>query len=240
VKVMQRKAVILFSGGLDSTTCLAIAQSQGFDCYAISFNYGQKHVYELDAAKRIATKMGVKEHKIVNLGLGTLTNSALTDNNLSIPDFKKSGEIPTTYIPARNLVFLSIALSWAEGLGSKDIFIGANQVDYSGYPDCRPLFLKNFELAANAGTKSGTEGVAYKIHAPILDLAKHEIIQLGSSLGVDYGLTLSCYRANWLGESCGTCDSCHYRKTGFEKANMVDPTRYFSVLSAKRLKATQI
>jgi len=137
---MQRKAVILFSGGLDSTTCLAIAQSQGFDCYAISFNYGQKHVYELDAAKRIATKMGVKEHKIVNLGLGTLTNSALTDNNLSIPDFKKSGEIPTTYIPARNLVFLSIALSWAEGLGSKDIFIGANQVDYSGYPDCHRLF----------------------------------------------------------------------------------------------------
>lgn len=223
---MLRKAVILFSGGLDSTTCLAIAKSQNFECYALSFNYGQKHCTELEAAKRLATKMSVKNHKIINIALGSLGGSALTDATIDVPDYSRDDAIPSTYVPARNTVFLSIALGWAEVLGATDIFIGANDVDYSGYPDCRPEYLAAFEKVANLATKAGIEGAKFKIHAPLLRLTKSEIIQLGSSLNVDYGMTASCYRLDWQGRACGECDSCMYRKKGFVEAGIADPTRY--------------
>lgn len=220
---MPKKAVILFSGGLDSTTCLAIAKSQGFDCYALSFCYGQKHSSEIDVAKRIAKAANVVEHKIVTLDLG---GSALTDADQHVEDFKGDGVIPTTYVPARNTVFLSVALGWAEVIGAFDIFIGANVMDYSGYPDCRPEFLRAFEKLADLATKAGVEGAHYRVNAPLLHLTKADIVKEGLRLGVDYSATVSCYRADQEGRACGTCDSCTYRKKGFAEAGIVDPTRY--------------
>jgi 7-cyano-7-deazaguanine synthase len=224
---MSKKAVILFSGGLDSTTCVAIAKSQGFDCYALSFDYGQKHSSELMAAKKIAASLGVKEHKILPLSLNALGGSSLTDQEISVPDYQGDGKIPSTYVPARNTVFLSIALGWSEVLNAMDIFIGANDVDYSGYPDCRPEYLHAFENLANLATKAGVEGARYTIHAPLLRMKKHEVIEQGLKLGVDYGLTVSCYRLDNEGRACGRCDSCTYRKKGFAEAGVADPTRYF-------------
>jgi len=224
---MQKKAVILFSGGLDSTTCVAIAKSKGYACYALSFDYGQKHRSELQAAKFLAEFMHLAEHKIVSLNLGTLAGSALTDKKMDVPDYTGNNEIPVTYVPARNTVFLSIALGWAEVIGAHDIFIGANDVDYSGYPDCRPEYLAAFEKMANLATKSGIEGARYTLHAPLIRLTKREIIQQGIQLGVNYGATLSCYRADAEGRACGTCDSCVYRRKGFIEAGVEDPTRYF-------------
>ena len=223
---MSKKAVILFSGGLDSTTCIAIAKSQGFECYALSFDYGQKHHAELDAAKKVAETMGVNEHQIVSFGLDNLCKSALTDKNISVPDYAGDGKIPTTYVPARNTIFLSVALGWAEVLKATDIFIGANDVDYSGYPDCRPEYLLAFETVANLATKAGVEGAHYKIHAPLLRLRKHEIIQLGLGLGIDYSITTSCYRLDVEGRGCRTCDSCVHRQKGFAEAGVADPTKY--------------
>ncbi len=223
---MEKKAVILFSGGLDSTTCLAMAKSKGFACYALSFDYGQKHNIELDHAKKIARKFEVVEHKIIPLALSSLGGSSLTDQNLLVPDYQENESIPTTYVPARNTVFLSIALGWAEVMGAFDIFIGANDVDYSGYPDCRPEYLHAFEKMANLATKAGVEGAHFHIHAPLLRLSKSDIIREGLRLGVDYGMTISCYRANAQGRSCGACDSCIYRKKGFEEAGIPDPTIY--------------
>ncbi|MHB1947647.1 MAG: 7-cyano-7-deazaguanine synthase QueC [Gammaproteobacteria bacterium] len=223
---MSKKAVILLSGGLDSTTCLAIAKQEGFECYALSFNFGQKHNIELESAKRIAQMFGVKDHKVLPLALGELGGSALTDKNIDVPDYAGNNQIPSTYVPARNTVFLAIALGWAEVLGAFDIFIGANDVDYSGYPDCRPEYLHAFETLANLATKAGVEGARFHIHAPLLRLGKNEIIQKGLELGVDYSLTVSCYRADTQGRACGKCDSCVYRKKGFKEAGVADPTRY--------------
>lgn len=223
---MQKKAIILFSGGLDSTTCLAIAKQANFACYALSFDYGQKHKIEINAAKQLAEFLGVVEHKIVTIGLNDLGGSALTSEQIEIPDFAAEEGIPVTYVPARNTIFLSIALGWAEILNAFDIFIGANDVDYSGYPDCRPEYLASFENMANLATKAGIEGKRFKIHAPLLRLKKSEIIKKGISLGIDYGSTLSCYRADAKGLACGTCDSCTYRKIGFKEAEVADPTKY--------------
>lgn len=225
---MSKKAVILLSGGLDSTTCLAIAKQQGFECYALSFNFGQKHNVELESAKHVATMLGAHEHKVLPLALGELGDSALTDKNIDVPDYAGDNQIPSTYVPARNTVFLAIALGWAEVLGAFDIFIGANDVDYSGYPDCRPEYLHAFETLANLATKAGVEGARFHIHAPLLRLSKSEIIQKGVELGIDYGLTVSCYRADAQGRACGKCDSCVYRKKGFKEAGVSDPTRYLS------------
>lgn len=224
---MQKKAVILFSGGLDSTTCLALAKSQNYDCYALSFDYGQKHRVELEVSKRAAMAMGATEHKIVSLGLGNIGGSSLTDQSIEVDDYKGDNEIPTSYVPARNTVFLAVALGWAEVLGAFDIFIGANDVDYSGYPDCRPEYLHAFENMANLATKAGVEGGHYTIHAPLLRLTKSQIIQQGMQLGVDYSKTLSCYRADAMGRACGKCDSCTYRKKGFAEAGVADPTQYY-------------
>lgn len=224
---MQKKAIILFSGGLDSTTCLGIAKSLDYACYALSFDYGQKHRSELNAAIQVAELMKVTEHKMVSLDLACLGGSALTDKNIEINDYQGNNEIPTTYVPARNTVFLSVALGWAEVVNAFDIFIGANDVDYSGYPDCRPEYLHAFEKVANLATKAGVEGAKYTIHAPLLRLSKREIIQLGTKLGIDYAATLSCYRADKEGRACGKCDSCIYRHKGFVEAGIADPTRYF-------------
>jgi 7-cyano-7-deazaguanine synthase len=227
---MQKpKAVLLFSGGLDSTTVLAYAQQQGFDVYPLSFDYGQKHVAELTAAKRVATAFGVHLN-IVTLALGTLTGSALTDADKDITNFSANKKIPTTYVPARNTVFLSLALAYAEVLGVKDIFIGVSSVDYSGYPDCRPEFITAFEVLANVATKMGVEGERIRLHTPLMHLSKAATVQLGQSLGVDYALTVSCYRAQEAtGEACGLCDSCVLRKQGFQQAGVADPTRYVPI-----------
>ncbi|BFM17513.1 7-cyano-7-deazaguanine synthase QueC [Maricurvus nonylphenolicus] len=221
----QPKAVILVSGGLDSTTVLAIAKSLGYDCYTLSFDYGQRHRAELIAAERTAKELGATEHKVVNLDLRTIGGSALTDDDIDVPE-EETGGIPVTYVPARNTVFLSIALGWAEVLGAQDIFIGVNAVDYSGYPDCRPAFIEAFENLANLATKAGVEGQKMNIQTPLIDLSKAEIVQLGDKLGVDYGLTVSCYQATDEGLACGKCDSCRLRRQGFAAANMDDPTRY--------------
>lgn len=224
---MQKKAVILFSGGLDSTTCLAIAKDQGYLPYTLSFSYDQKHKPELDAAQHIAKQMGSIEHKVVSISLGMLGGSALTTENIDVPDYQASSAIPATYVPARNTIFLSIALGWAEVLNAFDIFIGCNVIDYSGYPDCRPEYLHAFETLANFATKAGVEkGGQYHIHAPLLTWNKGQIIQEGMRLGIDYSLTVSCYRLDGEGRACGICDSCHYRKLGFAKAKVADPTRY--------------
>lgn len=221
----MKRAVILLSGGLDSATTLAIASQQGYQCYALSFDYGQRHIAELAAAQAVARHQGVKEHRTVRLDLGVLGGSALTDRAIAVPETPTEG-IPVTYVPARNTVMLAYALAWSEVLGARDIFIGVNAVDYSGYPDCRPEFIDAFEKLANLATKTGVEQGGFKVHAPLIYLSKSEIIKQGLALGVDYGLTVSCYQANLDGKACGRCDSCRLRKTGFEQAGVLDPTRY--------------
>ncbi|MFW2374483.1 MAG: 7-cyano-7-deazaguanine synthase QueC [Gammaproteobacteria bacterium] len=220
-----KKAIILLSGGLDSATALACARDDGFDCYALSFNYGQRHCAELEAAKNVAKALGTLEHRIMNLDLGLFGGSALTDSDIDVPTTPSEG-IPVTYVPARNTVFLSFALAWAEVMESQDIFIGVNAVDYSGYPDCRPEYIKAFETMANLATKAGVEGHKMTIHTPLIELSKAEIIQLGLSRGVDYALTVSCYAADDLGRACGQCESCRLRAKGFEQAGIADPTCY--------------
>ena len=222
---MKKRAVILCSGGLDSTTVIAIAKSQGFDCYTLSFDYGQRHKIELHAANVISEYMGVVEHKVVSLDLRSIGGSALTDDAISVPEAETSG-IPVTYVPARNTVFLSIALGWAEVLGAQAMFIGVNAVDYSGYPDCRPEYLDAYARMAALATRSGVEGMPIQLEAPLLNLSKSEIIKQGLTLGVNYALTVSCYQANNKGEACGKCDSCRLRKEGFAQAGVADPTLY--------------
>ena len=222
---MTNKAVILVSGGLDSTTVVAMAKSQGYDCYTLSFDYGQRHRSELVAAQKISELMTVHAHKVVKLDLGSIGGSALTDSSIEIPESETTG-IPVTYVPARNTVFLSIALGWAEVLGANDIFLGVNAVDYSGYPDCRPEYIKAFETMANLATKAAVEGQRLKIHAPLIDMTKGQIVQAGMALGVDYSTMVSCYQANLEGQACGKCESCRLRRQGFEQAGIKDPTRY--------------
>lgn len=222
---MQKKAIVLLSGGLDSITTLALAQSEGFVCYALSFDYGQKHNAELKAAAQIARDYKLEDHKIIKLGLGSIGGSALTDYHISVPDTLQEG-IPVTYVPARNTIFLSFALAWAEVLNLCDIFIGVNAVDYSGYPDCRPEFIKVFEQLANLATKAGVEGSHFTIHTPLIALSKAEIIKQGVDLGVDYQNTVSCYSADAEGRACGVCDACRLRKQGFTAAGIADLTRY--------------
>ncbi|WP_444995012.1 7-cyano-7-deazaguanine synthase QueC [Aliikangiella sp. IMCC44359] len=225
----SKKAIILFSGGLDSTTCLAIAQSQNYECYALSFNYGQKHSSELEAAKRIIANSSVKAHKIIDLNLASFGGSALTDHSIEVPTGEANTSeqnIPVTYVPARNTVFLSIALAWAEVLQAEVIFVGVNAVDYSGYPDCRPEYIKAFQQMADLATKAGIEGNGVKLVTPLIDLTKVEIIQLGESLGVDYSQTVSCYQADEKGRACGQCDSCLIRQKAFNLAIDSDPTVY--------------
>lgn len=222
---VKKKAVVLLSGGLDSATCLAIARSQGYDCYALSLDYHQRHRAELDAANNIANILGVVEHKTVLLDLSMFGGSALTDASIQVPEVASTG-IPVTYVPARNTIMLSLALAWAEVLKAQDIFIGVNALDYSGYPDCRGEYVAAFQNMANLATKSAVEGQTITIHAPLIDLSKAEIIKLGTSLNVDYAKTISCYQADEQGRACGVCDSCRLRKEGFKQANLPDPTRY--------------
>ena len=222
---MARKAIILTSGGLDSATCLAIATSQGFSCYCLSFDYGQKSQAELNAAKTIARKHGAN-HRIIQLSLGELGGSALTDSEIAVPDYTGSKDIPITYVPARNTIFLSIALGFAEIIEANDIFCGICAVDYSGYPDCRPEYLAAFTKMAKLATKAGINGKPVQFHAPLLYLTKAETIKLGAQLGVDYSQTVSCYQATEQGEACGHCDSCTLRKQGFQSAEISDPTVY--------------
>lgn len=225
VDSQRERAVVLVSGGLDSATVLAIAKGQGYDCHTLSLDYGQRHRAELLAAERTAASLGALEHKLVKLDLRTIGGSALTDDAIAVPEDETEG-IPVTYVPARNTVFLSIALGWAEVLGANHIFIGINAVDYSGYPDCRPAFLHAFEELANVATKAGIEGQHLRVHAPLLELTKADIIRLGSQHGVDYAITVSCYQATSDGLACGRCDSCRLRRKGFEEAGLTDPTRY--------------
>lgn len=222
---MTKKAIILLSGGLDSVTVLAMAKQQAYTIYALSFDYGQKHNAELISARKIAQDYQVNEHKVINLGLGSIGGSALTDDALAVPVTPQEG-IPVTYVPARNTVFLSFALGWAEVLDAHDIFIGVNAVDYSGYPDCRPQFIEAFQALANIATKAGVEGHKIKIHAPLIHLTKGEIIQRGIELQVNYAQTVSCYAASSEGLACGECDACRLRRAGFTEADVADPTRY--------------
>ena len=226
---MKKKAVVLLSGGLDSATCLAIANSQGFECYCLSLDYHQRHIAELQAAQNIALILGAKQHKTVQLDLSLFGGSALTDNNIDIPESGANpipAGIPVTYVPARNTIMLSLSLAWAEVLGAQNIFIGVNALDYSGYPDCRGEYVKAFQQMANLATKSAVEGQTITVHAPLIDMTKAEIIALGTKLGVDYATTVSCYQADNLGHACGKCDSCRLRREGFIKAGISDPTRY--------------
>ncbi|BBP78745.1 7-cyano-7-deazaguanine synthase [Pseudomonas sp. Ost2] len=222
----EKKAVILLSGGLDSATVVAMARAEGYSCYTMSFDYGQRHRAELQAAERVARDQGVIEHKVIGLNLNGIGGSALTDSSIDVPETPCEG-IPVTYVPARNTVFLSLALGWAEVLGARDIFIGVNAVDYSGYPDCRPEFVAAFETLANLATKAGVEGDGFRIRAPLQNLSKADIVQAGIKLGVDYSLTVSCYQADANGFACGKCDSCRLRAEGFAAAGISDPTRYF-------------
>ena len=222
----EKKAVILLSGGLDSATVVAMAKAEGYQCYSMSFDYGQRHRVELQAAERVAQQLGVIEHKVVGLNLNGIGGSALTDLNIDVPEAPSEG-IPVTYVPARNTVFLALALGWAEVLDAQDIFIGVNAVDYSGYPDCRPEFIEAFERMANLATKAGVEGEGFRIRAPLQYLSKAQIIQAGLANGVDYALTVSCYQADEEGHACGKCDSCRLRAEGFANAGVADPTRYF-------------
>tara|TARA_R110001599_G_scaffold323498_1_gene534996 strand:- start:3270 stop:3959 length:690 start_codon:yes stop_codon:yes gene_type:complete len=223
----QKRAVILVSGGLDSTTVLAMAKADGYACYTLSFDYGQRHRAELFAAERVSTALGDIEHKVVKLNLDSIGGSALTDASIAVPEEATEG-IPITYVPARNTVFLSIALGWAEVLGASDIFIGVNAVDYSGYPDCRPEFISAFEAVANLATRAGVEGMLLTVHAPLISMGKGDIIRAGIALGVDYALTVSCYQATAKGLACGKCDSCRLRAQGFKDAGVEDPTHYLS------------
>ena len=222
----EKRAVILLSGGLDSATVVAMARADGYACYTMSFDYGQRHRAELDAAARVANDLGVVEHKVIGLDLNGIGGSALTDSSIDVPETPGEG-IPVTYVPARNTVFLSLALGWAEVLGARDIFIGVNAVDYSGYPDCRPEFIESFERMANLATKAGVEGQGFSIQAPLQNLSKADIVKAGVRLGVDYALTVSCYQADQQGRACGKCDSCRLRAEGFSSAGVTDPTRYF-------------
>ena len=222
---MQKKAIILLSGGLDSITVLALAKQQGYTCYALSFDYGQRHNAELVAAAQIASDYQVEDHKIIKLGLGAIGGSALTDEHIAVPDTPQAG-IPVTYVPARNTIFLSFALGWAEVLNLRDIFIGVNAVDYSGYPDCRPEFIQAFQQLANLATKVGAEGGHFSIHTPLIAMSKAEIIKQGIALGVNYQDTVSCYSADKQGRGCGVCDACRIRKAGFAEAGITDPTQY--------------
>ena len=224
--VQEKRAVILLSGGLDSATVVAIARAEGYSCYTMSFDYGQRHRAELDAAARVARDLGVIDHKVIGLNLDGIGGSALTDSSIDVPEAPSEG-IPVTYVPARNTVFLSLALGWAEVLDAQDIFIGVNAVDYSGYPDCRPEFVEAFEVMANLATKAGVEGKPFSIKAPLQNLSKAQIVQAGIQLGVDYSLTVSCYQADDQGRACGKCDSCRLRADGFAAAGIKDPTRYF-------------
>ncbi|HBP0508837.1 7-cyano-7-deazaguanine synthase QueC [Pseudomonas aeruginosa] len=222
----QKKAVILLSGGLDSATVVAMAKADGYACYTMSFDYGQRHRAELQAAERVARQLGVIEHKVIGLDLNGMGGSALTDTSIAVPEAPGEG-IPVTYVPARNTVFLSLALGWAEVLDAHDIFIGVNAVDYSGYPDCRPEFVEAFERLANLATKAGVEGNGFRIQAPLQYLSKAQIIQAGIARGVDYSLTVSCYQADEQGRACAKCDSCRLRADGFAAAGISDPTPYF-------------
>ncbi len=222
----KKKAVVLLSGGLDSATCLAIAKSEGYECHALTFDYGQRHDTELASAKVIAEKFGAFDNISIKIDLTKWGGSALTSSSIDVPDAGETKGIPVTYVPARNTIFLSFAVAWAETLGARDIFIGVNSVDYSGYPDCRPQFIEAFEKCANLGTKATDEGWAFKIHAPLQSKNKAEIIKMGTGLGIDYSITHSCYNPDNKGSACGKCDSCELRRKGFEEANMPDPTKY--------------
>lgn len=223
----NKRAVILLSGGLDSATVLAFALSQGYDCYTMSFDYGQRHRSELVASRKISEALGVIEHKVIGINLDGIGGSALTDSRLAVPENVSTGEIPITYVPARNTVFLSLALGWAEVLQAYDIFIGVNDVDYSGYPDCRMEFIQAFERVANLATREGVEGRSFRIQAPLQSMSKADIIRLGTQLRVDYALTVSCYQADHEGRACGVCESCQLRRQGFINAGVNDSTRYF-------------
>ena len=222
----EKRAVILLSGGLDSATVVAMARAEGYGCYNMSFDYGQRHRAELDAAARVARDLGAIEHKVIGLNLDGMGGSALTDSSIDMLETPSEG-IPVTYVPARNTVFLSLALGWAEVLQARDIFIGVNAVDYSGYPDCRPEFIEAFEVMANLATKAGFEGRGFRIKAPLQNMSKAQIVQAGVKLGVDYSLTVSCYQADAQGRACGKCDSCRLRAEGFQVAGISDPTHYF-------------
>ncbi|HEY6516034.1 MAG TPA: 7-cyano-7-deazaguanine synthase QueC [Steroidobacteraceae bacterium] len=221
----SHRAVVLVSGGLDSATTLAIARDQGFECYALSVDYGQRHAAELDAAMRVAEALGAREHRIMRLDLAGIGGSALTDTSIAVPEQPTTG-IPVTYVPARNTILLALALGWAEVLGAQDIFIGVNAVDFSGYPDCRPAFIDAFSHLAALATKAGVEGHPCRVQAPLISWSKQRIIREGTRLGVDYSLTVSCYQADDLGAACGRCDSCRLRRAGFEAAAVPDPTAY--------------
>lgn len=221
----KKRAIVLVSGGLDSATCLAIAVDRGFECYALSFDYGQRSASELDAAGRVAASAKVVDHKIIDINMGTIGGSALTDTDISVPEQESEG-IPVTYVPARNTIFLSYALAWAEVVVAEAIFIGVNALDYSGYPDCRPEYIAAFQTLVNLATKTGVEGRVISLETPLIDLSKAEIIKAGAGLNVDYAATVSCYQADAQGHACGQCDSCRFRRKGFENAAVEDPTRY--------------
>ena len=221
----MKKAVVLLSGGLDSATCLAIARDQGYQCHTIAFDYGQRTRSELDAAERVSAALGALSHRVIELGMGNIGGSALTDHSIAVPEEGGEG-IPVTYVPARNTVFLSLALGLAEVVEAQAIYIGVNAVDYSGYPDCRPAFIEAFQTMANLATKAGVEGSPTTVETPLMHLSKAQIIQQGTALGLDYGLTVSCYQADENGNACGKCDSCRLRKQGFEEALVKDPTNY--------------
>jgi len=216
---------VLLSGGLDSATVLGLAREQGYDCHALSVDYGQRHRAELEAAARMAAALGAREHRTMRVDLAGIGGSALTDASLKVPEYPSAG-IPVTYVPARNTLMLSLALGWAEVLGALDIFVGVNAVDYSGYPDCRPEFIRAFEQLARLATKAGVEGAEIKIHAPLIDMSKADIVRAGSRLGIDYAMTVSCYQADPEGRGCGRCDSCRLRAAGFAAVGIADPTRY--------------
>ena len=222
---MNRRAVVLLSGGLDSATVLALARHEGLECHALSLDYGQRHHAELDAARTLSRRLGAVEHRVMRLDMGGFAGSALTDASVAVPETPTTG-IPVTYVPARNTIMLALGLGWAEVLDADAIYIGVNALDYSGYPDCRPAFVEAFQTLANVATKRAVDGRPIRIHAPLIDLSKADIIRMGVRLGVDYGLTVSCYQASATGLACGRCDSCRLRRQGFEQAGIPDPTRY--------------
>jgi 7-cyano-7-deazaguanine synthase len=221
----RARAVVLLSGGLDSSTALAWARAQGFDCYALTVAYGQRHQSELDAASRVARALSACEHRVMQVDLAGIGGSALTDWSIALPDQPASG-IPVSYVPARNTMLLALALAWAEVLGARDLVVGVNAVDYSGYPDCRPEFIRGFEALASLATKAGVEGARFTVHVPLISMSKAQIIQSGIRLGVDFAMTVSCYQADAAGQACGRCDSCRLRRQGFDAAGITDPTSY--------------